>query len=138
MRISCTHKQSDKLRLIKKFPPADLVMEYYWVAKDHTVHMKGDRKFLKSYDGVDIIPAWSLPLMIEALPKEMFYTEDGESDTCYNLHILPGSPLHYSEVKYIQDEGTDVLYSTQGLELVDAVFEMIMKLNEMGWFDEEE
>lgn len=134
MKLSCTHEQSAKLRCIKNFPPADMIMQYYWAAKDHPVHMKEDDYLIKEYEGVDKIPCWSIAKMIEALPCEIFECDDEVelTGTNYVLHVLPNKSI--SEVKYIEEFGNKILYETHGLELRDAIFEMIMKLEEIGWY----
>lgn len=135
MKLSCTHEQSDKLRSIKNFPPADMIMQYYWAANDHPVHMKDDKDLIKEYDGVDKIPCWSIAKMMDALPSEIFDCEDEVelTGTNYILHILPGHTL--SEIKYIEELGTKILYETSGVELRDALFEMIMKHDDIGWYN---
>lgn len=135
MIIACTHEQSQKLRCINNFPTPDMVMEYYWAGTEHKVHMAYDKKLLREYEEVDIIPCWSIERMIEGLPHEIFVVEDEEFATGINyiLHIIPGGTL--SEVKYVNEDGEDVLYKTEGIELRDAIFNMIMKLDEEKWYN---
>lgn len=45
-----------------------------------------------------------------------------------------GSDGYFAYVSYVINDGSDVLYETEALELVDALYEMIMKLHENGWY----
>lgn len=137
MKQYTNHKQSLELKRLKDFPKPDLVMEFFWAAENHPVHMKQDEKTIRSHEDVDIIPAWSLGKLIEALPGSISYCESDEEDyvqLTYNLHICPEGDGKMAEVKYVLFDNTKVLFETEALDLIDAIFRMIMKLNDLGWY----
>ena len=146
MKLACDEKQALELKRLYDFPEPDLVMQYFWASDTHPYHMKSDEKLLHKYEDVDIVPAWSLGRLIEALPCEMcvFINEDELETVQYELQILPvgegmlGRDGHMAYVRYAVYDGSEILYETKALELVDALYEMIMKLHENGWYKKRE
>ena len=142
MKLACNDRQALELKRLYDFPEPDLVMEYFWAYDTHPYHMKSDEKLLKKYEDVDIVPAWSIGRMIEGLPREIcvFKDEFDVDPVVYELQIVPsgegmiGSDGYFAYVSYVINDGSDVLYETEALELVDALYEMIMKLHENGWY----
>ena len=112
------------------------MMEYFWAFDTHPYHMKCDEEKISEHEDVDIIPAWSLGKMIEGFPSNITYCEKPEEEDYldYDLHLCPEGD-YLTEVKYVLFEGTKILYRTEALNLLDAVFEMIMKLKSLGWYD---
>lgn len=53
----------------------------------------------------------------------------------YELFFAAPSGIKLAEVFYKNSSKGDVIYKTEALELVDAVFKMIMKLKEEGWYE---
>lgn len=137
MKIASCSEALRKLYRTKFFPSPDMVAEVHWATKTETFHMKNDEKFLQKEDGVDIVPAWSLGLMISALPRVVSVCESDDplEAVDYELHIYPAKPGEVSRVAYINSN--DEIYSdTIDFELVDAVLRMIMFMEESGEYDE--
>ena len=142
MKLASNHRQALELKCLYDFPEPDLVIEYFWASESHPYHMKSDEKLLKEYEDVDIVPAWSIGRLIEGLPREIcvFKDEFDVDPVVYELQIVPsgegmiGSDGYFAYVSYVINDGSDVLYETEALELVDALYEMIMKLHENGWY----
>lgn len=130
---------SETLRILyrtKFFPSPDMVAEVHWATKAETFHMKDDEKFLHKEEGVDIVPAWSLAKMIEALPNTVaeYVEDDFESDVEYKLHLCPGGESSLSYVYYADYDG-EKLYEFSAQELMDAIFDMILQLNKIGYYE---
>lgn len=83
-------------------------------------------------EGVDHIPAWSLSHLIDFLPECVNIAENDDCLLCvqYNLHI------DKNYVKYISYENSEPIYETFGLNIIDAVVDMIVKLIDNGWSEE--
>ncbi len=142
MKLACDKNQALELKRLYDFPEPDLVMEFFWAADTHPYHMKRDEKLLHKDEDVDIIPAWSLGRMIEGLPCEICVCEDEDEleTVVYELQIIPvgegmlGRDHNLATVRYALYDNSEALYETVALELVDALYEMIMKLHENGWY----
>lgn len=149
MKFASDVEQSRELKAIEDnknpdFPTADMVMAVHWAFKNcPTYHLLADNnKFKKDYDeGTDIVRAWSLSRMIEALPPTLFEIEDEEiyNGTEYQLHLCPGGQEGLSKV-YYADSCSNILseYEFTEVELLDAVFKMIMHLKSNGWYTTED
>ena len=130
-------EQTHELGRLKNFPEPDMVIEYFWAVKNHPFHLMRDKNLLIKDEDVDYVPAWSLGKMIEGLPGSIEYCEkscDDDIPITYDLHICPESDGKMAQVKYVMIEGTKVLYKTESVNLADALFEMIMKLDNLGWY----
>jgi hypothetical protein len=104
MKQYTNHKQSFELKRFKEFPEPGLVMEFFWAADYHPVHMKRDEKTIRSDNDEDIISAWSLGKLIEALPGSIGYCESDDMDDIpltFNLHICPEGDGKMAEVSSI-------------------------------------
>jgi hypothetical protein len=137
MKQGSDNKQSLELRVLKNFPDPDLLMEYFWASKNNPFHMIEDEKLLDKDKDVDYLPAWSLGKMIEGLPADLMFCEDDDDEggDTYELFFAAPSGIKLAEVFYKNSSKGDVIYKTEALELVDAVFKMIMKLKEEGWYE---
>ena len=146
MKLACDHKQALELKRLYDFPEPDLVMQFFWASDTHPYHMKSDEKLLHQYEDVDIVPAWSLGRLIEGLPCEIdeFIDEDEVESVEYDLQIVPvgegmlGCDGQLAIVRYAFYDGSKILYETEAIELVDALYKMIMKLHENGWYNKRE
>ena len=138
MKQASDDKQAFELRKLKHFPEPDLIIEYYWATRSCTYHMKNDEKLLDKDEGVDYVPGWSLGKMIEGLPPDIMCSEDDELEDVdtYELFIIPPSDVKLAEVRYQQYIDEKLLYQTEATELADAVFKMIMKLKDLGYYDD--
>lgn len=138
MKIASCSEKLRKLYTTKFFPSPDMVAEVHWATKTETFHMKNDEKFLDKEEGVDIVPAWSLPLLISAIPKSIIECdeEDNDYEIEYNLQIIPGDAGAFSYIRYITIDGKQIENETKSLHLVDAIVEMISILGKEGWYDE--
>lgn len=138
MKQASDIKQCQSLRALKKFPEPDLIIEYFWASDSHPYHLKSDEKFLIKDEGVDYLPAWSLGKMIEGLPADLLISEeldeDEDGDT-YELLLSPPSNVKLAEVAYKHCVEDKYIYKTEAIELVDAVFKMIMKLKDEGFYE---
>lgn len=138
MKQASDIKQCESLRAFKKFPEPDLVIEYFWASDSHPYHLKSDVKFLIKDEGVDYLPSWSLGKMIEGLPADLLISEeldeDEDGDT-YELLLSPPSNVKLAEVAYKHCVEDKYIYKTEAIELVDAVFKMIMKLKDEGFYE---
>lgn len=120
-----------KLYTTKSFPSPDMVAEVHWAYKTETFHMKADEKFLQREEGVDIIPAWSLSALLNALPSSLSIREDEDclDSVEYKLSVSPGNSGEISTVSYVDAE--NILFcETMAEELVDAVVNMIELLDD--------
>lgn len=137
MKQASDVKQSQALMELNKFPEPDFIIEFYWAANSHPYHYKKDEKLITKDHDVDYIPAWSLGKLIEGLPADLLFCEedDEEGGDTYELFIAASSGIKLAEVFYKNCSNGDIIYKTESLELVDAVFKMIMKLKEEGWYD---
>ena len=137
MKIASCSETLRTLCTNQYFPAPDMVAEVHWASKAETFHMKDDEKFLQKEEGVDIVPAWSLGLMISALPRVVSVCEsDDPLETVdYELRIYPAKPGEVSRVAYINSE-EEICYDTIGFELVDAVLRMIVTMDESGEYNE--
>ena len=137
MKQATNYKQATELRGLKNFPEPDMVMEYFWATpSNHPLHLKCDERYIRHNEDVDIVPAWSLGRMIEGLPGSISVVDD-EDEFCaieYELHICPDEV--YTTVTYVTCDNSKTLFETGGLNLVDAVYEMIIKLRDWGWYNE--
>lgn len=146
MKLASDHKQAVQLKCLYDFPEPDMIIQFFWASDTHPYHMKSDEKLLHKYEDVDIVPAWSLGRLIEALPCEIdvFNDDDELEAVVYELQIHPvgegmlGSDGDLATVRYAFYDGSEILYETKALELVDALYEMIMKLHENGWYKKRE
>jgi hypothetical protein len=139
MKQASDIKQCQSLGALKNFPEPDLIIEYFWASDSHPYHLKSDEKFLAKDEGVDYIPAWSLGKMIEGLPADLLISEDLDEDEdgdTYELFLAPPSDVKLAEVAYKHCVEDKYLYKTEATELVDAIFKMIMKLNEQGYYND--
>ena len=138
MKQASDIKQCESLRALKKFLEPDLVIEYFWASDSHPYHLKSDEKFLIKDEGVDYLPSWSLGKMIEGLPADLLISEeldeDEDGDT-YELLLSPPSNVKLAEVAYKHCVEDKHIYKTEAIELVDAVFKMIMKLKDEGFHE---
>ena len=139
MKQASDINQCQSLRALKNFPEPDLIIEYFWASDSHPYHLKSDEKFLAKDEGVDYIPAWSLGKMIEGLPADLFISDNDEVDEnsvdTYELVIEPPSSDKLAVVKYQLCCDEKVIYMTEAIELLDAVFKMIMKLKDEGFYE---
>ncbi len=139
MKQASDIKQCQSLRALKNFPDPDLIIEYFWASDSHPYHLKSDEKFLIKDEDVDYLPAWSLGKMIEGLPADLFICDNDEVDEnsvdTYELIIEPPSSGKLAMVKYQLSCDEKVLYATEAIELSDAVFKMIMKLKDEGFYE---
>lgn len=72
------------------------------------------------------IPAWSLHRLIELLQKQVYQTEDSGIPCDLNIHYDSGTWL----IVYICER--DGRFKTERLDLIDALYDMIVKLKEEG------
>lgn len=138
MKQASDDKQAFELRKLKHFPEPDLIIEYYWATRSCTYHMKNDEKLLDKDEGVDYVPGWSLGKMIESLPPDIIISEDDEDEDgdTYELVLAPASDIKLAEVKYQHCVEEKFIYQTEALELADAAFKMIMKLKDLGYYND--
>jgi len=138
MKIASCSEILRKLYTTKFFPSPDMVAEVHWATKSETFHMKNDEKFLNREEGVDIIPAWSVGLMMSALPTSISVcaTPDPLEAEEYKLSITPAKEGDLSKVQYVLYDSNDVFLESEALELTEAIIKMIESLDEDGWFDE--
>lgn len=136
MKIASCSEILRKLYTTKFFPSPDMVAEVHWATKAETFHMKHDEKFLQKEDGVDIVPAWSVGLMMSALPNTISVCEDDDPLEAieYKLHIFPAKSGEISRVAYVNADG-GLYCDTIADELVDAVLKMIAFMDESGEYD---
>ena len=77
--------------------------------------------------------------MIEGLPADLFISDNDEVDEnsvdTYELVIEPPSSDKLAVVKYQLCCDEKVIYMTEAIELLDAVFKMIMKLKDEGFYE---
>ena len=120
-------EQSKKLAWI--LPPESADLEYMFLKKDNSV--VAEVPFFK-YGPPDpedytynYVPAWSLAALINMLPRHISYN---------------GNKYYLSFMKdYIEYTNNDIsitgryLYTTGNKFLVDACYEMILKLNKIGY-----
>ena len=116
-------EQSKKLAEI--LPPESADLEYMFLKKDNS--MVTEIPFFK-YESTDpdyyynYVPAWSLAALISMLPKYIKYNGNK-----YYLRFIK------DYVEYINNDvsnsGRYLLYATGNEFLVDACYEMILKLN---------
>ena len=137
MKIASSSETLRNLYHTKFFPSPDMVAEVHWATKAETFHMKDDEKFLQKEEGVDIVPAWSLGLMISALPRivSVCESDDPLEAVDYELRLYPAKPGEVSRVAYI-NSSEEICYDTIDFELVDAVLRMIVTMEETGEYDE--
>lgn len=136
MKIASSSETLRNLYHTKFFPSPDMVAEVHWATKAETFHMKNDEKFLQKEDGVDIVPAWSVGLMISALPNSISVCESDDPLEAveYQLHIFPATSGEISRVAYINCD--DELYcDTIADELTEALIKMIVFMAESGEYD---
>lgn len=136
MKIASCSETLRKLYTTKFFPSPDMVAEVHWATKAETFHMKNDEKFLQKEDGVDIVPAWSVGLMMSALPNSISVCEpdDPLEAVEYQLHIFPAKSGDISRVAYINFD--DELYcDTMADELTEAIVKMIDFMDESGEYN---
>ena len=75
----------------------------------------------------DYLPCWSLAALLDQM-DESITTDDGE----YNLHIFSENGGYY--VQYDDNYEGEILVESGFQErLIDAVFDVIIKLNELGY-----
>lgn len=137
MKIASSSETLRKLYTNKYFPAPDMVAEVHWASKAETFHMKDDEKFLQKEEGVDIVPAWSLGLMISALPRIVSVCESNDplESVDYKLCIYSANLGEVSRVAYVNSDN-ELYYDTIEFELVDAVLRMIAIMDESGEYDE--
>ena len=137
MKIASSSETLRKLYTNKYFPAPDMVAEVHWAAKAETFHMMDDEKFLQKEEGVDIVPAWSLGLMISALPRIVSVCESNDplESVDYKLCIYSANLGEVSRVAYVNSDN-ELYYDTIEFELVDAVLRMIAIMDESGEYDE--
>lgn len=137
MKIASSSETLRKLYTNKYFPAPDMVAEVHWASKAETFHMKDDEKFLQKEEGVDIVPAWSLGLMISALPRIVSVCESNDplESVDYKLYIYSANLGEVSRVAYVNSDN-ELYYDTIEFELVDAVLRMIAIMDESGEYDE--
>ena len=137
MKIASCSETLRKLYTNKYFPAPDMVAEVHWATKAETFHMKDDEKFLQKEEGVDIVPAWSLGLMISALPRIVSVCESNDplESVDYKLCIYPANLGEVSRVAYVNSDN-ELYYDTIEFELVDAVLRMIAIMDESGEYEE--
>lgn len=137
MKIASSSETLRKLYTNKYFPAPDMVAEVHWASKAETFHMKDDEKFLQKEEGVDIVPAWSLGLMISALPRIVSICESNDplESVDYKLCIYSANLGEVSRVAYVNSDN-ELYYDTIEFELVDAVLRMIAIMDESGEYDE--
>lgn len=136
MKIASSSETLCNLYHTKFFPSPDMVAEVHWATKAETFHMKNDEKFLQKEDGVDIVPAWSVGLMMSALPNSISVCESDDPLEAveYQLHIFPAKSGEISRVAYINCD--DELYcDTIADELTEALIKMIVFMAESGEYD---
>ena len=137
MKIASSSETLRKLYTNKYFPAPEMVAEVHWASKAETFHMKDDEKFLQKEEGVDIVPAWSLGLMISALPRIVSVCESNDplESVDYKLCIYSANLGEVSRVAYVNSDN-ELYYDTIEFELVDAVLRMIAIMDESGEYDE--
>lgn len=83
----------------------------------------------KDYTAKDVyIPCWSLAALIDQL-DEFVYDDEGKD---YDLHIFVEDGGYY--VQYDNNYDGEILVESGFQDrLIDAVFEVIVKLNELGY-----
>lgn len=136
MKIASCSETLRNLYHTKFFPSPDMVAEVHWATKTETFHMKNDEKFLQKEEGVDIVPAWSVGLMMSALPNSISVCESDDPLEAveYQLHIFPAKSGEFSRVAYINCD--DELYcDTMADELTEALVKMIAFMDESGEYD---
>ena len=138
MKQASDDKQSLELKQLSNFPQPDLLMEYFWAVDVHPYHMVNDKKLISREEGVDFIPAWSLGRMIEGLPGVIEHsgTDSIEEDLTFDLQLSPQCGGKLAQVRYILPDGCKILFETEAIELLDAVFDMIMKLKDIEWYED--
>ena len=117
--------QSKKLADILPLESADMCFANDGTAIKIDANSYNVRKFMWKDYVVEVIPCWSLAALLEIIPQEIF---DGE----YVINITEGCDNRWV-LTYDHCENRNHSYyglSTGADNLVDACYEMILKLNE--------
>lgn len=127
MRVYTTIEQSRKLTEILSLESADMCYPY----DRHLNKMYGDIPYVMGYkkfnEDTDF-PAWSLAALLDVLESEI-NSEYGET---YLLNIIKDDIWWY--IDYIkQYDGSSDIETTPTEELIDACYEMILKLKELNF-----
>lgn len=132
MKAYTTIEQSRKLAEILPLESADMSYSFNFNLETYessTVSYKDwiVPKYAQPADGFgQVIPCWSLAALLDVLESEI-NSEDGE--TC-QLNIVKGGTWWY--IEYIDQYGEANPIETKSTEeLIDACYEMILKLNEL-------
>ncbi|MBP5327150.1 MAG: hypothetical protein J6Y98_04480 [Bacteroidales bacterium] len=137
MKQATDYKQACELSKLRNFQEPDMVMEHFWATPNHyPLHLKCDERHIQYDEDIDIVPTWSLGKLIEGLPGSITVADE-EDDLIaieYDLHICPDKD--FAIVNYVTCDNSETLFETSGLNLVDAVYKMIMKLKDWGWYNE--
>lgn len=134
MNKNCTSIEQSK-KLIELGVDRKTSDIFYWCGED--LRIGGYKAQDKDYD----IPAWSLTALMNLLPSE--FTEVGKySTTIYVINIRKYKltdevNLHqiaYGSYKWHEDGGytwSDMINTSEKEDLLDAAFEMVLKLKEL-------
>ena len=126
VKIATDLDQSKKLAKILPIESAD--MHYNPFENDKETPQVLNRKLNKS----DIaIPAWSLSVLIDILPEEITYeTENLDEWEDYKFFFLKENGEYYIGYEGYNDKQDFISVSCE--YLVDACYEMILKLHELN------
>lgn len=116
--------QSRKLAKILPIKSADMYYSKYDTIHANTLYCSCDNQ---DFSIREYIPCWSLATLLDLLESEI-NSEDG---TTYQLNIEKDGTLWYIWYSEPYDE-TDPIEIESTEELIDACYEMILKLNELN------
>ena len=122
MKAYTSVEQSEKLAEILPIDTAD--MFYYYVFEPSNRKWQYDKEptiigYHAQLDRPDSLPCWSLAVLLELLPKEI-----NVLGTIYSIDIHTNNKKWFIDYKCNNEE----LIGVYSINLVDAVYEMIVKL----------
>ena len=111
---------------------ADMYLVKHWAC------CMGDLKIMDKHfhdyppEGVDHIEAWSLSRLIDLLPSEIYLSENDDDDEKFAI-LKWKLQVEKNRVRYFLDSSRSPLYETEGVNTIDAVVNMLVKLCEEGY-----
>jgi hypothetical protein len=137
---SCTDiEQSKKLAEILPIESADMCYANDGTAIKIDANSYSVRYSMWKDCVVEIIPCWSLAALLDILPNEII--TDNRFACYYQINIRKydsGSNITLYQIAYGNNRGSsgswhDIINTGEKEHLIDACFQMLLKLNEYKW-----
>lgn len=129
-------EQSRKLAKILSVDSADMLWGYYYNGKNHCIpnikpFRDGRNEIPKGYT-----PAWSLAALLKLIPKHILRKDK----IYYGQEFIPTFKWEITPTAIYYTDGNDIMdyvsfrygYGANNIELIDAVFKMVVWLKEKG------